>query len=66
MIQQLRVNQWDSLCFVVAVIYQYYVLFIKNIGNKLSEHKINIIFLVKLEEMLLTLTTCYSKFMERE
>jgi hypothetical protein len=61
-------SHWDSVCFVVGVSVSQALLrlSVKNMGNKLLEHKTNIKFSVKLEKNPLIFTKYYSKFTKRE
>jgi hypothetical protein len=63
---QLSNSDWNSVCFVVAVLYWYTVLFVKNTESIFFKHRIDCILLMKMEKNATDIFIMLCKFVGKQ
>jgi hypothetical protein len=59
-------SDWNSVCFVVAVLYWYTVLFVENTDSSFFKHRIGCILLIKLEKNATDIFIMLCKFVGKQ
>jgi hypothetical protein len=63
---QLSNSDWNSVCFLVAVLYWHTVLFVENTDSSFFKHRIDCILLMKLEKNATDIFMILCKFVGKQ